>query len=348
MSIVSSRILSRLLKRRAVRNRLILYGTASLVALAMLTVHHFWVKRPPGHGPAGPQVPLEPFENPWTERPVLLVGLGDSITEGFGVAPAHSYVGRLAHNPPDEWADMQGRCLAAALPNLTVMNRATSGSTSLTHAASQVPRLPPQGSDVFGVVVMTTGGNDIIHSYGRQPPCEGAMYGATAAQAQPWVEKYRVRLNGMLNDIEAKFPGGCAIFLANIYDPTDGIGTARVFLLPSWPDGLKVLKAYNDVIAEAASKRPNVRLIDLHTLFMGHGVTCTQWWRDTYRSEDPYHWYGEVFEDPNDRGYDAVRRVFLNEMIRVLPERLRASETAAANETASPAGRPGARAAPLR
>lgn len=26
-----------------------------------------------------------------------------------------------------------------------------------------------------GMVMLTTGGNDLIHSYGRQPPVEGAM-----------------------------------------------------------------------------------------------------------------------------------------------------------------------------
>lgn len=57
-----------------------------------------------------------------------------------------------------------------------------SGSTSLDHARNQIPEIETQPVETLGVVVMTTGGNDLIHLYGRTPPAEGAMYGATMAQ----------------------------------------------------------------------------------------------------------------------------------------------------------------------
>ena len=44
-----------------------------------------------------------------------------------------------------------------------------------------VRKVEPQAEDTFGLVVMTTGGNDVIHHYGRTAPSEGAMYGATFA-----------------------------------------------------------------------------------------------------------------------------------------------------------------------
>ena len=53
------------------------------------------------------------------------------------------------------------------------------------HADTIRDRLLPQDADTFGLVVITTGGNDLIHDYGRSPPREGAMYGATAEQARP-------------------------------------------------------------------------------------------------------------------------------------------------------------------
>jgi hypothetical protein len=40
---------------------------------------------------------------------------------------------------------------------------------------------------------MTTGGNDLIHWYGATPPREGAMYGASLAQAQPWINRLAVK-----------------------------------------------------------------------------------------------------------------------------------------------------------
>lgn len=277
-------------------------------------VKRFWFSTPIGSGPAGPTVPREPFESIWTHQPVLLVGIGDSVTAGFGACPGHSYFQRLIANPPDEFPDMQGISLGAVLPRLSSLLLAQSGTTSLEHEAGQLPRLPIQPAEVFGLIVMTTGGNDLIHNYGRTPPHEGAMYGATWDQAQPWIAAFDRRLGAMLDRITSCFPGGCEILLANIYDPTDGVGDLDRAGLPAWPDGLRILDAYNAGIARHASARPNVHLIDLRATFLGHGIHCTQPWQRYYRASDPHYWYFTNLEDPNDRGYDAIRRLFLTQI----------------------------------
>ena len=166
---------------------------------------------------------------------------------------------------------------------------------------------------------MTTGGNDIIHNYGQTPPHEGAMYGATFEQASPWIANFEVRLGGILDSVAAHFPGGCAIFLANIYDPTDGIGDTINAGLPRWPDGLRIHAAYNRIIAGAAEQRDDVFLVDMRGEFLGHGIHSRQFWQPFYHSEDPGYWYFDNLEDPNDRGYDALRRLFLHEMSHTLP-----------------------------
>jgi hypothetical protein len=97
-----------------------------------------------------------------------------------------------------------------------------------------LPKLEKAGPETLGIVVLTTGGNDLIHSYGRNPPVEGAMYGAT-------------------------------------------------------PDA-----------------------------FLGHGIPCSQRWRTHYRRDDPHYRYFDNLEDPNPRGYDAIRRLFLLEIQAVL------------------------------
>jgi hypothetical protein len=163
---------------------------------------------------------------------------------------------------------------------------------------------------------MTSGGNDLIHWYGRTKPREGAMYGASYEEARPWIANYEKRLNEMLEAIEEKFPGGCAIFLGDIYDPTDGVGEAKIVGLPAWPDGLKIHRAYNEVIHRAAEKRKAVHLVPLHQWFLGHGLNCIYPWNPHYCSKDPHYWYGENLEDPNARGYDAVRRIFLIEIAK--------------------------------
>ena len=172
---------------------------------------------------------------------------------------------------------------------------------------------------MVGIVVLTTGGNDLIHNYGRTPPKEGAMYGATFEQAKQWIKKFEDRLDQMISDIGRKFPGGCHIFLANIYDPSDGTGdTQSCFTgLPTWPDGLLILKAYNEIISNCSAKYLNVYLVNVYDTFLGHGIHCKKFWLRNYRYDDPHYWYYLNIEDPSQRGYDAIRRVFLLEMIKV-------------------------------
>lgn len=303
---------------RASRRLILLIAAGGGLVLLILAVRHFWFSLPVGEGPAGPLVPRAAFEQPWTDRPVLLVGIGDSVTAGFGASAGYAYFDRLVANPADEFDDMRGVNLSAVLPDLRTLKLAQSGTTSIEHIALQIPKLESQPDDVLGLVVMTTGGNDIIHDYGRSPPREGAMYGATLAQAQPWIAAFDGRLGQMLDRIDAAFPGGCHVFLANIYDPTDGVGDVERAGLPAWPDGSAILAAYNRIIANQAAQRPNVHLIDMHAAFLGHGIHCTQFWRSHYRWGDPHYWYFENLEDPNDRGYDAIRRLFLLELAEVL------------------------------
>ena len=308
--------------RRRPRRRLL--ALAGLVLVACATGYwHFWQARPVGSGPAGPAVPPSAFRRTWTDRKVVLLGLGDSVTEGWGASEGRCYFRRLVANPHDEFDDMKGICLSAVIPDLEARNLAVPSTTSLHHA-EHIRALAKFPAEVLGIVVMTTGGNDIIHDYGRRAPREGAMYGATLEQAQPWIDAYRERLSGMIEMLRKRFPGGCHIFLANIYDPTDGRGDAENAFgllspvsLPPWPDCMRVLRAYNDIIADCANRHPDVHLVDMHGEFMGHGIHCTQFWRDTYRRRDPHYWYFYNLEDPNDRGYDAIRRLMLLEMIKV-------------------------------
>jgi hypothetical protein len=155
--------------------------------------------------------------------------------------------------------------------------------------------------------------------YGRTPPREGAMYGATLDEARPWIDNFEGRLDEILNGLGDKFPGSYHIFLLNIYDPTDGIGDIEHTGLPAWDDGLEILAEYNAIIADACERRDDTTLVDIHAEFMGHGIHSRQFWRSTYDSDDPGYWYYANLEDPNDRGYDAIRRLSLIEMARVLP-----------------------------
>jgi lysophospholipase L1-like esterase len=270
------------------------------------------------NGPAGPEVPAEPFGQIWSSQQVLLLGVGDSITRGFGASKGFSYFERLIDNPQRDSDDMLGKNLSAVFPKLETKNISVSGSDS-SHHFGQIQKLEPQLSNVLGIVVMTTGGNDLIHDYGRTPPRECAMYGATLEQAKPWIENFERRLDEMVTALGKKFPDGCYIFLANIYDPSDGTGntSSAITGLPAWPDGVLILKLYNEIISRCAERYDYVHLVDIHKAFLGHGIHCKKFWLKHYCSWDPHYWYSMIIEDPNDRGYDAIRRLFLIEMAKV-------------------------------
>ncbi|MBI3857204.1 MAG: SGNH/GDSL hydrolase family protein [Planctomycetes bacterium] len=303
------------------RVRLVILFAVCLPVLAVVVyvqLHRPSPKQPVGSGAAGPAVPREPWAKPWTTRPVLLVGLGDSVTAGFGAPPPQSYFNRLVSNPDDEFPEMKGICLSAVFPNLKALNLAVSGTISQEHVAEQLPKLEKADPGTLGIVVMTSGGNDLIHSYGRNPPTDGAMFGARLEQARPWIESYETRLGECFKRILGCFPGGCHLFVADIYDPTDGVGDIEHAGLPAWPDGEAILDEVNAAIRRAASRFPQVHVVPVHDAFLGHGIRCSQRWARHYRAEDPHYWYYDNLEDPNSRGYDAIRRLFLLEVAKVL------------------------------
>ena len=308
-------------KKRGCLRWLLLFGLISIGGTIFYV--NYWLFHPIGEGPAGPTVASTAFEETWTERPVVLLGFGDSIIAGYGASPGKSVFQRLVNNPEDEFREMLGISLSAVLPNLSENNVALSGSTSLEHLDILIPKVHEYSEDVFGIVIATIGGNAVIHMYGRTPPREGAMYGTTVEQARPWFKNFEVRLNTILDEIASRFPGGHQVFLADIYDPTDGIGDTRNAGLPAWPEGIKVLNAYNEIIRRTCKQRDDTTLITMHTEFMGHGIHSRQFWRSFYHEDDPGYWYWDNLEDPNDRGYDALRRLFLNAMSEVLPEQLK-------------------------
>jgi lysophospholipase L1-like esterase len=290
------------------------FGIATIAATGLYL--HFKYSRAIGSGPAGPTVSGQAFAGAWTTKPVLLVGLGDSVTAGFGARKGYSYFDLLEKNASDDFSDIKGRSLSIVFPNLRSTNLSVSGSTSFESLEAQLPRLATADAQTLGWVVITTGGNDLIHNYGRTPPRPQAMYGASWDQARPWIEDFERRLAAMLTGISARFPGGSHIFLANIYDPTDGQGDIQCAGLPAWPDGARILAAYNEAISRCCERRRNAHLVNLRDLFLGHGIHCGEFWAKHYCSKDPHYWYYSNLEDPNERGYDAIRRQFLLEMAK--------------------------------
>ncbi|MCA8916998.1 MAG: SGNH/GDSL hydrolase family protein [Planctomycetes bacterium] len=279
------------------------------------------VPAPMGDGPAGPAVDATAFARPWSERPVVLLSLGDSVSTGYGAPGGHGYFELIRENSNETYPEMSGLALSHTLPNIRVVRKASNSTNSADHLAS-IRTLPAYSAETFGIVCITTGGIDLIHYYGKAEPREGAMYGATWEQAEPWIKNFRSRLGEMMKTLQERFPGGCAVMLATIYEPTDGVGDVEnagpMFWLPPWPDGKRVHGAYNDALRDCAAEHDFVHLVDVHGVMIGHGIHCQDRTNEFFHEDDPTYWYFVNLEDPNRRGYDAIRRVFLNEITTAL------------------------------
>lgn len=279
------------------------------------------VPAPMGDGPAGPEVQAAAFGRTWSERRIVLLSLGDSVSTGYGAPAGYGYFDLIRENADQTYPEMAGLDLSRVLPNIRVARKASNSSNSIDHLGT-IERLPVQDANVFGLVCITTGGIDLIHYYGKAEPREGAMYGATLGQAQPWIDSFRARLDAMMLALRERFPGGCAVMLATIYEPTDDVGDIEnagpLFWLPAWPDGRPIHGAYNQAIRDCAARHAHVHLVDVHEVMLGHGIHCMDRTNPHYDADDPTYWFYVNLEDPNRRGYDAIRRVFLNAIVDAL------------------------------
>lgn len=143
--------------RSSRRKRLLFLAVLLVVAVfgSLATIDLFY-SRPVGSGPAGPPVDRAAFTTIWTDRPVRVVGIGDSITAGLGAdSPSHTFFNRVIVNPEDEFEDMRGISLSAVLSNVQYENFAISGSESCWHRDMIRDRLEST-DDAFGIVLMTS------------------------------------------------------------------------------------------------------------------------------------------------------------------------------------------------
>jgi hypothetical protein len=276
---------------------------------------------PMGDGPAGPAINSEVFKQQWSDQKFVMIGVGDSITRGLGALKRHSHFQLLVQNDDVQYPYMKGCDLSSVLPNLQAKNWARDFTVSQEHIDDQLPLLEVYPDNVHGIVLMTSGGNDLIHDYGRSEPVDGAMYGCSYKQAIVWTENIKQRVTTLVDGVMAKFPGGCDIFLGNIFDPTDDVSDPQAKGLPRWRAASKIVRLTNQKIAEICSQYENVHLVDIHSTFLGHGIHCTERWRKYYHKDDPGHWYYHNLEDPNRRGFDAIRRLYLEEFIRVYADK---------------------------
>jgi len=309
---------ARLLKAAVEKPRWYHFRLSGISIASIVLLLAWWLARVPapmGSGPAGATVDAARFEQHWLKQPVALVSLGDSVSTGYGAGKGMGYFDLIQHNADDAYPAMRALDLHRVL-DIRYVERLAANSTSSIEHEGVIQRMQVWPADTFGLVCMTTGGIDLIHQYGKARPRDGAMYGADWATAEPWIRNFEQRLDRMLELLKGKFPGGCAVFLATIYDPTDSVGDIEnagpMFWLPAWPDAKRIHTEYNEVIRRACARHDQAHVVDVCAALLGHGIHCNEPGNPHYDADDPTYWYFINLEDPNQRGYDAIRRAFLN------------------------------------
>jgi len=231
----------------------------------------------------------------------LYLGLGDTLSiDKYAGGSGCGACALLARNRDDAYPDFAGRDLTSRFPDITLAPLARDGATTRGVLEEQVFRLPadPGGRTV---VTFTAGANDLLLTL--------QLRGTLLDEDGEAVVR---RLRSMVASIHTRF-AECLVLLATVVDPTDGVGD---LLAPGQPlnRGLDVLARVNDQIRRIAAEDDGTELVDLHAAFLGHGSHAREPANPHHHPDDPTPWLGDLVT-PNDRGADAIRRLWWQSLV---------------------------------
>lgn len=239
------------------------------------------------------------------DMPARVVFLGDSITAGNGASKNKlDYVHLLQENSDDTWsgfteADFVGAWGAAP----EVVDESVPGATTASLAYGQLDDVTEVlGDSVSGhtAVVVTIAGNDVQGILFNPEDVEETIEG---------IEENLAVMYDYFGDTE-RFPDGASIYLANVYEPSDGVGQAEeCFGGLNLTSALASLEAVNAATRAQAEER-GVAWLDMHGHFLGHGYHGDESDNPYYTADDASLWFDADCIHPNDRGHHEIRRLF--------------------------------------
>jgi lysophospholipase L1-like esterase len=234
------------------------------------------------------------------------VALGDSmIIDYYAGGPGWGTASLLYKNLDNVYPDWKGKDLATLYPGIRHHDLTSDGATTDTVLNWQLPKVLT-GENQPTIIIMTVGGNDLLHHYGVQEE--------KGLKLSYEMQKNLRKIITILQD-PAKFPKPARIYVGNIYDPSDGIGEGlEKEGYSHWPDGLKVLDHWNKRIQEVAQEK-GLTLVDVHKHFLGHGVNHDDPKGKYYNPEDNSTWLKLVIE-PNSHGAHEIRKLFWDKIYK--------------------------------
>jgi hypothetical protein len=243
------------------------------------------------------------------ESAARLVVLGDSISAGQG-ASSHetTYSALLVENVDGEFPDEAETDLTSRFgAEVELVNVAAGGATT-----RDLPRQlgdleeelggPPAGHTI---VVVTIGGNDLVRALASLQPPDGTVLDRAIEEigdVAAWFDPER-------------FPDGVSLYVADVYDPSDGVGSApECFGGIQIPGLVEALETWRQRYVELATER-GFAVVDALGHFRGHGFHYSEPDNQYYDAEDPTPWFYDCVH-PNDRGHSELRRLFFEAIDR--------------------------------
>jgi lysophospholipase L1-like esterase len=224
------------------------------------------------------------------------VALGDSISiDEYAGGPGRGASSLLFRNDDVRFPDWSGRDLLSAglADNLVLLAR--DGATSSDVVTTQLGLL--RGLDAApAAVTISMGGNDIL-----------AVFGDTRA-ARTAIKRARSNAESLLGALRGLMGSKVPIALATVYDPSDGSGDAAAIGFEPWPEVVELIGALNTALRGTALAH-GVPVADLHTRFLGHGLSAGYPSQADAEPANRSLWYcGGV--EPNAWGASEVRAAY--------------------------------------
>ncbi|MGE0492577.1 MAG: SGNH/GDSL hydrolase family protein [Vulcanimicrobiota bacterium] len=214
-------------------------------------------------------------------------GLGDSILSDDFPGPGLGAASLLLTNDDMRFPDFRGRDLRTRRKGLTSNVVARTG-WRVKDLLSRLEGLPPVR--VLSLVVVTVGGNDLLHWVMEQTPAEQGL-----SQLETDLLALKARLDRLYPRRVTRW--------GNIYDPTDGTG--RFQSGREVPTAPALLEQANALLKRLFDRD----VVDLHGHFLGHGIRHADEDYQHHDARDASGWFKMDIE-PNPRGASEIRRCF--------------------------------------
>jgi hypothetical protein len=255
--------------------------------------------------------------------PVRVITIGDNVASNPSYAT--SYVSLLAENDDALFPEFAGRDLLSHLSAIELVRLDRAGDSYRGLAENLGSLCTCAGDDCASPCIDTTDGsrtllsiqlgvNDLYHLFLRmvsEPVLRSSPDGALAAL------RSSIRTVLAFGADPSVFPAPPAIFVVNVFDPTDGRGdlaalAATITPLPPeasevTPELVERIIAGTNAIIREEAEAIGATVVDVHSAFLGHGIHWNEAELAHHDASDPTYWYQSIV-DPNLRGAHELRR----------------------------------------